>query len=159
MLQERPQGLKKLHVATASVDVKTGALLGFYGGQNYLDSQLNWARLGGSPGSSFKPFALAAGLKDGFSLKDTFDGNAPFVLPDGGGEVGNQGEGQGRSYGSAHRPGHGDRELREHRVRRPDDVHGRGPAEGRPAWPTRSACPRTRPGSSPSPLSPSGRRR
>ena len=101
VLQERPPGLKKLHAATASVDVKSGGLIGFYAGQNYLDSQLNWARVGGSPGSSFKPFALAAGLKDGFSLKDTFDGNAPFVLPDGGGEVGNQGEGKGQSYGSA----------------------------------------------------------
>ena len=77
------------------------ALIGFYAGQNYLQSQLNWAKAGGSPGSSFKPFALAAGLKDGFALKDTFDGNAPFVLPDGGGEVGNQGEGKGESYGSA----------------------------------------------------------
>ncbi len=101
VLEQRPQGLKKLHVATASIDVKTGALVGFYAGQDYLQSQLNWARLGGSPGSSFKPFALAAGLKDGFALKDTFDGNAPFELPDGGGEVGNQGEGQGKSYGSA----------------------------------------------------------
>ncbi len=99
VLEERPQGLKKLHVATASVDVNSGALQGFYAGQDYLDSQLNWASLGGSPGSSFKPFALAAGLKEGFSLKDTFDGNAPFVLPDGS-EVGNQGEGKGRSYGS-----------------------------------------------------------
>jgi membrane peptidoglycan carboxypeptidase len=101
VLRERPPGLKKLHAATASVDVQTGALIGFYAGQNYLESQLNWATEGGSPGSSFKPFALAAGLKDGFALKDTFDGNAPFVLPDGGGEVGNQGEGQGQSYGSA----------------------------------------------------------
>ena len=101
VLQERPQGLKKLHVATASVDVKTGALVGFYGGQNYLDSQLNWARLGGSPGSAFKPFALWPRLKAGFALKDTFDGNSPYELPDGGGEVGNQGEGDGRSYGSA----------------------------------------------------------
>ncbi|MGZ8744484.1 MAG: transglycosylase domain-containing protein, partial [Nocardioides sp.] len=101
VLEQRPQGLKKLHVATASIDVQTGGLVGFYAGQDYLDSQLNWARLGAAPGSSFKPFALAAGLKEGFALKDTFDGNAPFELPDGGGEVGNQGEGQGKSYGSA----------------------------------------------------------
>ncbi len=99
--EEKPGDLKKLHVATASVDTRTGALIGFYAGQDYLKSQLNWAKLGSSPGSSFKPFALAAGLKDGFALKDTFDGNAPFVLPDGGGEVGNQGEGKGESYGSA----------------------------------------------------------
>ena len=101
VLEERPPGLNKLHAATASIDVQTGALIGFYAGQNYLQSQLNWAKEGGSPGSSFKPFALTAGLKDGFALKDTFDGNAPFVLPDGGGEVGNQGEGKGQSYGSA----------------------------------------------------------
>ena len=101
VLKERPPGLKKLHAATASIDVQSGALIGFYAGQNYLQSQLNWAKAGGSPGSSFKPFALTAGLKDGFSLKDTFDGNAPFVLPDGGGEVGNQGEGKGESYGPA----------------------------------------------------------
>jgi len=100
VLAERPQGLKRLHVATASVDVQTGALLGFYGGQNYLDSQLNWAMLGGSPGSAFKPFALAAGLKAGFSLKDTFDGNSPFTFKNGS-EVKNEGGGSGNSYGSA----------------------------------------------------------
>src|SRR4051812_35890676 len=100
VLAERPPGLKKLHVATASVDVKTGALLGFYAGQDYLDSQLNWAALGGSPGSAFKPFALAAGLKAGFSLKDTFDGNSPYTFENGS-EVVNEGEGGGTNYGSA----------------------------------------------------------
>jgi len=100
VLAERPQGLKNLHVATASVDVKTGALLGFYAGQNYLESQLNWARLGGSPGSAFKPFALAAGLKAGFSLRDTFDGNSPFTFENGS-EVVNEGLGDGDDYGSA----------------------------------------------------------
>jgi membrane peptidoglycan carboxypeptidase len=99
VLAQRPPGLKHLHVATASVDVKTGALMGFYGGQNYLDSQLNWARLGGSPGSAFKPFALAAGIKSGFSLKDTFDGNSPYHYKEGGGQVVNEGGGNGISYG------------------------------------------------------------
>ncbi len=100
VLAERPGGLKKLHVATASVDVKTGALMGFYAGQDYLDSQLNWAKLGSSPGSAFKPFALAAGLKAGFSLKDTFDGNSPYTF-DNGDEVVNEGPGNGNDYGSA----------------------------------------------------------
>ncbi|MET0839612.1 MAG: transglycosylase domain-containing protein [Marmoricola sp.] len=101
VLDQRPQGLKKLHVATASVDVQTGALRGFYAGQNYLDSQLNWARLGSSPGSAFKPFALAAGLKGGFSLKDTFDGNSPYEYKEGGGQVVNEGPGDGNDYGSS----------------------------------------------------------
>ena len=100
VLAERPGGLKKLHVATASVDVKTGALMGFYAGQDYLDSQLNWAKLGSSPGSAFKPFALAAGLKAGFSLKSTFDGNSPYAF-DNGDQVVNEGPGNGNDYGSA----------------------------------------------------------
>jgi membrane peptidoglycan carboxypeptidase len=100
VLAERPEGLKKLHVATASVDVHTGALVGFYAGQDYLDSQLNWAALGGSPGSAFKPYALAAGLKAGFSLKDSFDGNSPFTF-DNGAEVVNEGSGDGTDYGAA----------------------------------------------------------
>ena len=101
VLDQRPQGLKKLHVASASIDVQTGALRGFYAGQNYLDSQLNWARLGSSPGSAFKPFALSAGLKGGFSLKDTFDGNSPYQYKEGGGQVVNEGGGDGTDYGSA----------------------------------------------------------
>ncbi|MFL6158286.1 MAG: transglycosylase domain-containing protein, partial [Marmoricola sp.] len=53
--EQRPAGLNQLHAAAASVDTKTGALLGFYAGQDYLKSQLNWANLGNAPGSSFKP--------------------------------------------------------------------------------------------------------
>jgi membrane peptidoglycan carboxypeptidase len=74
----RPSGLKQLHVAVASVQPGTGALRGFYGGQDYLESQLNWALAGGQVGSTFKPFALATGLTAGYSLKDTFDGNSPY---------------------------------------------------------------------------------
>jgi membrane peptidoglycan carboxypeptidase len=100
VLGQRPPGLRKLHVGVASVDTHTGALLGFYGGQNYLKSQLNWATLSDSPGSAFKPFALAAGLKAGFSLKDTFDGNSPYTYPDGSTVV-NEGPYGGNDYGSS----------------------------------------------------------
>ncbi|MFD1251229.1 transglycosylase domain-containing protein [Nocardioides ginsengisoli] len=84
--EERPEGFgpKQLHVAVASVEPGTGAVRGIFAGQDYLQSQLNWAVAGGQAGSTFKPFALAAGLKAGFELKDTFDGNSPYYLPGGG---------------------------------------------------------------------------
>ena len=90
---------KNLHVGVASVEPGTGALRGFYGGHDFLKSQINWAVAGGAPGSAFKPFAVAAGIKAGYSLKDTFDGNSPYELP-GGGDVVNEGEGGGTSYGT-----------------------------------------------------------
>jgi len=87
-----PDGLKGLHVGMASVEPGTGALRAMYGGRNYIQSQLNWATLGGQPGSSFKPFALAAGLRSGFTLNGSyFDGDSPYDLPVGG-EVENQGD-------------------------------------------------------------------
>ncbi|MEJ7832877.1 MAG: transglycosylase domain-containing protein [Nocardioides sp.] len=99
VLEFRPEGLsdKQLHVGAATVDTATGAVRGFYGGQDYLQSQLNWAVEGGQAGSTFKPFALAAAITQGFSLRDTFDGNSPYELPDGT-DVENQGD---ESYGSA----------------------------------------------------------
>ncbi|MEZ0577515.1 transglycosylase domain-containing protein [Nocardioides sp. MH1] len=85
MREARPDGFgyKNLHVAVASVEPGTGAVRGIYAGQDYLLSQLNWAVEGGQAGSSFKPFALAAGIKDGFSLKDTFTGDSPFTTDNG----------------------------------------------------------------------------
>jgi membrane peptidoglycan carboxypeptidase len=41
---------------------------------------------------------LTAGLDDGFTLRDTFDGNSPYVFPDGT-EIENQGEAAGQSFG------------------------------------------------------------
>ncbi len=110
--QERPKGLKQLHIGVASVDPRSGALRGFYAGQDYLKSNggLNWALAGskdhggstggGSPGSAFKPFALTAGIKDGFGLKSTFQGNSPYVFPDGKHKVVNEGPGEGNDYGA-----------------------------------------------------------
>ncbi len=96
--QVRPAGLKQLHIAVASVEPGTGALRAMIGGRNYLakgpQSQVNWALTGGQPGSSFKPFALAAALRSGFTLYDTFDGNSPYRFPDG-----TTVENEGQSFG------------------------------------------------------------
>ena len=84
---QQPEGIgsptRSCTSPSASVEPGTGALRGFYGGQDYLDSQINWAEAGGMVGSTFKPITLAAAIKDGFSLKDTFDGNSPYEFPDG----------------------------------------------------------------------------
>lgn len=64
-----------LHPAIASVDNATGEVLGLYGGPDYITDQRNWATTPRQSASTFKAFALAAGLRDGFSLYDTFNGN------------------------------------------------------------------------------------
>lgn len=95
---QRPEGFgANLHVGVASVEPGTGAVRGFFGGQDFLDSQINWAQAGGMAGSTFKAFAISAAIKDGYSLKDTFEGNSPYLLPDGS-DVENQGD---SDYGSA----------------------------------------------------------
>ncbi len=102
VFEARPEGFsdKELHVAVASVEPGTGALRGFYGGQNYLDSQINWASAGGMIGSTMKPVTLATALEAGFSLTDTFQGNSPYEFPDGL-RVQNEGPGEGNDYGEA----------------------------------------------------------
>jgi membrane peptidoglycan carboxypeptidase len=97
VLEGKPEGFgdKELHIGAASVEPGTGAVRGFYAGQDYLQSQLNWAVRGGQAGSTFKPFAVATALKQGYSLKSTFEGNSPIEL--GGTEVENQGD---TDYGS-----------------------------------------------------------
>ncbi|QZY30983.1 penicillin-binding protein [Nocardioides coralli] len=97
--EARPEGFsdKKLHVGVASVEPGSGAVRGLYAGQDFLDSQINWAVAGGQAGSTMKPSALVAAIEAGFSLKDTFEGNSPYVLPDGT-EIENQGD---QDYGSS----------------------------------------------------------
>src|SRR5690606_13286062 len=49
--------------------------------------------------STFKAFALAAGISAGYSLKDTFEGNSPFEFAPGQKPVRNLGGGDGTDYG------------------------------------------------------------
>jgi membrane peptidoglycan carboxypeptidase len=91
--------LRQLRVALASVEPGTGAVRALYGGNDYVDSDYNWALAGAQPGSSFKPFALLAALRDGYSLGDTFDGSSPYYIEGTGEDVENQGDSGGGSFG------------------------------------------------------------
>ncbi|RZT14678.1 membrane peptidoglycan carboxypeptidase [Kribbella sp. VKM Ac-2569] len=77
---KQPEKRDNLHVGMATVQPGTGALLAMYGGPDYLKSQLNWATSKARPGSGFKPFALAAALKDGKSIYDIFQGDSPIKI-------------------------------------------------------------------------------
>ncbi len=58
--------------ALVALDARTGAVLAMVGGRNYHQSQFNLATQGErQPGSSFKPFVLAAALKEGISPATT----------------------------------------------------------------------------------------
>nr|WP_231127523.1 transglycosylase domain-containing protein [Motilibacter aurantiacus] len=85
-----------VHAGLVSIDTRTGAIKAMYGGRDYLDRQFNDATAKVQPGSTFKPFALAAALEDGKSLYSTYEGNSPMSLP-GGGSVRNE---FNQSYGS-----------------------------------------------------------
>ena len=72
--------------ALVALDVRTGAILAMVGGRNYHHSQFNLATQGErQPGSAFKPFVLAAALKEGIAPSTTFDSHA--VTIDAGGRL------------------------------------------------------------------------
>lgn len=78
--EEHPKKEGGLHIGMASVNPQNGELVATYGGPDFLKSQINWATADARPGSSFKPFAVAAALKDEKSLRDTFQGDSPIVI-------------------------------------------------------------------------------
>jgi membrane peptidoglycan carboxypeptidase len=79
-LTKLPKKKNGLHVGLASVKPGTGELVAMYGGPDFLKNQLNWATLRARPGSSFKPFALAAALQDGRDLYGTYQGDSPIIV-------------------------------------------------------------------------------
>ncbi|MDR1768036.1 MAG: penicillin-binding protein, partial [Propionibacteriaceae bacterium] len=69
--------IAKLHAAIASIDNETGGMLAIYGGPDYLKSYINWATTPRPTGSTFKPYALTAALRDGWDLYyDYLNGNS-----------------------------------------------------------------------------------
>lgn len=87
---------RDLHAAVASVDNATGELIAVYGGPDFVKNSRNWAITPRPVGSTFKPYALAAGLRAGVTLSDTFNGNT-WTLPGANRPVTNAG---GAQYGT-----------------------------------------------------------
>ncbi len=76
-------GTKGLHIGLAAIDPATGAVVAMYGGPDYVTRPgLNDATQSiAQAGSTFKPFALAAGLEQGIGLRTRFDGSSPRRFP------------------------------------------------------------------------------
>ena len=64
-----------LHVALASVDTATGAIKAMYGGPDYVNYPRNWATTARPAASTFKTFAVIAGLRQGFTLDSLLNGD------------------------------------------------------------------------------------
>ena len=72
--------------ALVAIDAHTGAVLAMVGGRNYHQSEFNLAAQGErQPGSAFKPFVLAAALRDGIAPSTTL--NSHQVTIDAGGRL------------------------------------------------------------------------
>lgn len=61
---------KSLHAAIASVDNATGGVIAMYGNPDFVKNSRNWATTPRETGSTFKTYALAAALREGWTLKD-----------------------------------------------------------------------------------------
>ena len=68
------------HPAMASIDTATGGILALYSGTDAIEDSRVWAETKRPTGSTFKPWALVAGLRDGATLNDRFDGNNKFKV-------------------------------------------------------------------------------
>ncbi len=64
-----------IHIGLASLDNSTGGVIALYGGPDYTKNFINWATTPRPTGSTFKPYALTAALRDGWTLEDKLNGN------------------------------------------------------------------------------------
>ena len=74
-------GTEGLRIGLAAVRPGTGEVVALYGGKNFIDDQINNAtRQFAQAGSTFKTFALAAGLDQGVQLNTLWNGNSPATV-------------------------------------------------------------------------------
>jgi membrane peptidoglycan carboxypeptidase len=70
-------GTEGLRIGMVAIKPDSGEVVAVYGGDDYLKDQLNNSTQGiQQAGSTFKPFALAAGLENGFDLQSRFEGRS-----------------------------------------------------------------------------------
>ena len=74
-----------LHIGLVAIRPGTGEIIAMYGGKDYLTRQLNDATQAiAQAGSTFKPFALIAGLEQGIPLTSMWNGDSPQTFDDAG---------------------------------------------------------------------------
>ncbi|WP_152731858.1 transglycosylase domain-containing protein [Goekera deserti] len=73
-------GDTELRQALVAVDPRTGGVLAYYGGS--LGTGTDYAQAQRAPGSSMKPYTLAAALEEGISVNARRDGSSPQTFPD-----------------------------------------------------------------------------
>lgn len=74
-------GTQGLRIGLASVRPGTGEVVAIYGGENFIDDQINNAtRQFAQAGSTFKPFALAAATDKEVPLNSVWNGNSPATV-------------------------------------------------------------------------------
>ena len=72
-----------LRIGLIAIRPGTGEIIAMYGGRDYLERQLNDATQSiALAGSTFKPFALIAGLEAGIPLTSMWNGDSPQIFDD-----------------------------------------------------------------------------
>ena len=91
---------ENLHIGLVAIRPGTGEVIAMYGGPDYVVRQLNDATQSiALAGSTFKPFAIIAGLEQGIPLTSMWNGDSPQTFDDAGkpyevSNYGNEGWGQ-----------------------------------------------------------------